>query len=53
MTITKDKSDLGNEADWDNQFIWLAAKLEKFDKVFRKRVCQVDVAGRYKFSHSV
>ena len=35
---TKDDADIMNEADWDNQFAWLADKLEKLDKVFRRRI---------------
>ena len=35
---TKDDADIMNESDWDNQFAWLADKLEKLDKVFRRRI---------------
>ena len=38
-----DKSDFRNEADWQNQFAWLADKLERLDKVFRKRVRKMEV----------
>lgn len=36
--ITKDNADIMNEDDWENQFAWLVDKLEKLDKVFRRRV---------------
>lgn len=36
--ITKDDADIMNEDDWENQFAWLVDKLEKLDKVFRRRV---------------
>lgn len=38
VTVTKDKSDFSNESDWNSQFTWFAERLEKLDKVFRKRV---------------
>ena len=41
--ITKDDADIMNEADWDNQFAWLADKLEKLDKVFRRRIRELQV----------
>ena len=43
LTVTKEKADFRNEQDWENQFTWLAEKLEKMDIVFRKRVCKLDV----------
>ncbi len=36
--ITKENADIMNESDWENQFAWLVDKLEKLDKVFRRRV---------------
>lgn len=41
--ITKDDADIMNEADWDNQFAWLADKLEKLDKVFRRRIRELQI----------
>ncbi len=38
ISITKDNADIMNESDWENQFAWLVDKLEKLDKVFRRRV---------------
>jgi hypothetical protein len=43
VTITKEKSDFRNEADWNSQFTWLAEQLEKLDRVFRKRVRQIEL----------
>ena len=43
VTVTKDKADFRNEQDWTNQFNWLAERLEKLDRVFRKRVRKLDV----------
>ncbi len=42
VTVTKDKADFRNDNDWENQFTWLADKLECLDKVFRKRVKKID-----------
>jgi len=41
--ITKDDADIMNEDDWNNQFAWLADKLERLDKVFRKRVRDLQI----------
>lgn len=43
MTVTKDKADFRIDNDWENQFTWLADKLECLDKVFRKRVKKIDL----------
>lgn len=43
VTVTKDKADFRNDNDWENQFTWLADKLECLDKVFRKRVKKIDL----------
>mgnify|MGYP000409462903 CR=1 FL=1 len=43
VTVTKEKADFRNENDWNNQFIWLAERLEKLDTTFRKRVRKVDL----------
>lgn len=42
VTVTKEKSEFRSEGDWENQFTWLAEKLEKLDSVFRKHVRQID-----------
>lgn len=34
----KENTDFRNEANWQEQFEWLATNVEKLDKVFRKRV---------------
>jgi hypothetical protein len=41
--ITKDDADIMDEADWDNQFAWLADKLAKLDKVFRRRIRELQL----------
>ena len=43
VSIFKDNADIMNESDWLNQFSWLADNLERLDKVFRKRVKELDI----------
>lgn len=43
ITVVRENSDFLNEADWENQFEWLAQNLEKFDSVFRKRVRDLEI----------
>ncbi len=38
MSLKKGDTDPTDEDDWKNQHAWLAAKLERFDKVFRPRI---------------
>ena len=44
VCLLKNDTDLTNEIDWTNQHKWLAAKLEKFDEVFRPRVHMLNAA---------
>jgi len=41
--ITNDSADIMNEEDWEKQFSWLSEKLEKLDKVFRRRVRELQL----------
>jgi len=43
VALSLENTDFRNEKDWENQFDWLANKLEKLDLVFRKRVRELDV----------
>lgn len=38
IALHKNDTDPGNETDWPNQHEWFAAKLEKFNEVFRPRI---------------
>ena len=41
--VTNDNADIMNEEDWEKQFAWLSEKLEKLDKVFRRRVRELQL----------
>lgn len=38
ISLSKSDTDPTNEADWQNQHKWLAAKIEKFNEVFQSRI---------------
>ena len=42
ISIHKSNTDPTNEADWKNQYKWLTSNLEKFDKVFRPRIRELN-----------
>lgn len=44
ISLHKSDTDPGNEADWPNQHEWLAAKIEKFNEVFRPRIKALNAA---------
>jgi hypothetical protein len=41
--VTNDNADIMKEEDWERQFAWLSEKLEKLDKVFRRRVRELQL----------
>ncbi len=41
--ITNEHADITNESDWENQFDWLIDKLDRLDKVFRRRVRELRI----------
>jgi len=41
--VTNDNADIMKEEDWERQFVWLSEKLEKLDKVFRRRVRELQL----------
>jgi len=42
--LSKSDTDPTDETDWQNQYKWLAAKIEKFDEVFRPRIKVLNAA---------
>ena len=44
IAVSRNDTDLTDEADWPNQYAWLKCKLEKFDEVFRPRIRNLDAA---------
>ena len=38
ISLSKSDTDPTDETDWQNQHEWLAAKIEKFNEVFRPRI---------------
>ena len=42
--LLKDGTDPADETNWPNQHKWLAAKIEKFNKVFRPRIKMLNAA---------
>lgn len=44
ISLSKGDTDPTDEADWQNQHEWLAAKLEKFNEVFRPRIKALNAA---------
>jgi len=44
IAVYQRDTDPTNRADWDNQLHWVKDRLEKLDRVFRKRIKQLDAA---------
>jgi hypothetical protein len=42
--LSKDHVDPSDKSDWPEQHQWLADKLELFDRVFRRRIKQLNAA---------
>ena len=43
IILSKNDVDVMNKSDWDNQHKWFKENIEKFDKVFRKRVRNLNI----------
>ena len=46
--LVKENIDPTDETDWNNQHEWLASQLERFDKIFRRRIIELNVTDRVK-----
>lgn len=44
ISLSKSDTDPTDETDWQNQHEWLAAKIEKFNEVFRPRIKALNAA---------
>ena len=44
ISLRKEDTDPTDETDWQNQHEWLAAKIEKFNEVFRSRIKELNAA---------
>ena len=41
--LTRENADIRDSEDWINQFTWLLDKLEKFNRVFRNRIRELEI----------
>jgi hypothetical protein len=45
IIISKNDVNIASETDWNNQHEWFKANIEKFDRVFRRRVKNLSVGN--------